>query len=48
MCPQHFLQLLGRDLIPLDGLALGNHQGRKMVMPVDFSEWFAAIHDFCL
>jgi hypothetical protein len=41
---QRFLQLFGRNLVPLNGLALVIDQGRGMIVPVDFSETFVAIH----
>jgi hypothetical protein len=43
VCAQHLLQLLGRDLVPLDRLAVRIQESRRVVMPVDFSERFVAI-----
>src|SRR5215467_4019075 len=43
VCPQRFLQIFGRDLVPLDGFALAIQQGWRVIVPVDFSEQFAAV-----
>src|SRR6266699_2547489 len=40
---QHFLKLLGGNLVPLDGLEVVVEQGGRMIMPMDFSERFVAI-----
>ncbi len=45
MSAHYFLELIERDLVPLDGLALGFviDQGGWMIVPVDFSEWFVTV-----
>lgn len=44
MRPQCVLQLFGGDLVPLNGLTLVIDQGRGMIVPMDFSERFVAVH----
>jgi hypothetical protein len=44
MPPQLFLQLFGGDFAPLNGVALGIQERGRMIVPVDFSERFVAIH----
>src|SRR5712691_7357182 len=44
MRAQHFLELLGRDLVPLDGLEVVIDQSGRMIVPVDCSKRSVAIH----
>src|SRR6266581_3219058 len=41
--PQHFLQLFGGDVLPLNGLTVGIDQGRGMIVPVNFPKRFVTI-----
>src|SRR5271155_2581739 len=43
VCSQGLLQLFGRNLVPLNGLALGIDQSWGMIVPVDFSERLMAV-----
>lgn len=40
---ENFLEVLGRNVVPLDGFAFGINQSGRMIVPVDGAEGFVAV-----